>query len=217
MSTTARFVLVPAALVLTLALGACGPESEITDADAPSQSTGQAGADPAPATATESRVQDLPAATEAPDSTERGVTGRASVEVPEGWTERRFDDAFSLRYLEGEGARDPMLAIAGDYGSFYGARAAASTLIAQIQVGTPGFTIHSQEDIEVEGASSAVRVDFSFGTEEEQDGVFDAMWVVAVDSGTGDTIAVAYSGGDDRVEDEDLDAVAESVRMLPAS
>ncbi|GAA1176271.1 hypothetical protein GCM10009584_17170 [Ornithinimicrobium humiphilum] len=213
MSTAARLALAPAALTLTLVLAACGPESEISDAP---QTTGADAGGTMTEGPTESRVQDLPTATEAPDSSERGVTGRAQVEVPEGWTERRFDDAFSLRYLAGEGARDPMLAIAGDYGSFYGARAAVSTLIAQIQVGTPGFTIHSQEDIEVEGATSAVRVDFSFGTPEDEDGVFDAMWVVAVDNTTGDTIAVAYSGGDDQVEDKDLDRVADSLRMLPA-
>ena len=203
--TTLAAVLAAAAL-----LSACGPESEVEDVAATTND-----AAPTTAGAGSGRVSDLPPATEAPDSSERGVTGRAQVEVPEGWTEARVDDVFDLRYLSGEGARDPLLSLSGGYGRFQGARAGASTLIAQIQMGTPGFTIHGQDDIEVPGADSAVRVDFSFGTPEEEDGVFDGMWIVAVDSSDGHTIALALSGGDDQLDEDDFDDVAQTFQMLP--
>lgn len=197
--------------LMTLLLTACGPEVDIEDASSPTAGGGADGATSTPG----GRIEDLPEATSEPTSSERGVSGRAKVEVPEGWTESRVDDVFDLRYLAGEAETDPLLSIAGDFGQFHGARAAVSTLIAQIQMGTPGFTIHSQEDVDVPGASSGVRVDFSWGTEEDG-GVFDGMWLVAVDSSNGDTVAVAYSGGQDEVDEDDLDDVADSFTMLPA-
>lgn len=196
--------------VVTLLLSACGPEVAIEDAGTQGGSTDAAAGTPG------GRIDDLPAATEAPSSTERGVTGRAQVAVPEGWTESRVDDVFDLRYLAGEAETDPLLSVSGDFGQFHGARAAVSTLIAQIQMGTPGFTIHSQQDIEVPGASSGVRVDFSWGTEEDG-GLYDGTWLVATDSAAQQSIAVAISGGQGELDEDDVEAIAESFTMLPAA
>lgn len=197
--------------VLAATLTACGPETQISSSGASSAPTTDV---TGPTSTPEGRISDLPAATQEPTSGERGVSGRASVEVPEGWTETRVDDTFDLRYLSGEGETDPLLSLAGDFGRFRMSRAAASTLIAQIQMGTPGFTIHSQEDVDVEGADNAVRVDFAWGTEEDG-GVFEGMWVLAVGD-DGHTIALAYSGGQDEISDGDKDRFASSFTMLPA-
>lgn len=199
-----------------LLLGACGPELEVSS---PAAEPTAVPAPTAEAAATTSsppgRSGDLDTATSQPTRGQRGVTGRAQVEVPDGWTESSVDDAFDLRYLAGEADTDPMLSLAGDFGQFRMSRAAVSTLIAQMQIGTPGFTIHAQEDIEVQGANNAVRVDFSWGTEDDG-GVFDGMWVLAV-ADDGDTIALAYSGGAGEVTDVDKDALVDSFRLLPGN
>jgi hypothetical protein len=197
-----------AAMVLT----GCGPESEV---ESMSTATGSPDAGAGATSTPEGRISDLPPATSAPESSERGVSGRAQVEVPEGWTEARVDDVFDVRYTAGTGEKDPLLSLAGDFGRFRMSRSAASVLISQIQMGTPGFTIHSQEDIEVEGASNAVRVDFSWGTAEDG-GVFDGMWVMAVDTADGYTVGLALSGGEGELDEDDFDRAAESFRMLPA-
>ena len=203
-----------AALVSMLLLTACGPQVEVSQMD-PVDVSDQPGSTGPPA----GRVEGLAESTAAPEEgAVRGQTGRAVVDgIPQEWTETRVDDQFDLRYRAGEGSTDPLLSISGEFGSFGGARAGVSTLIAQIQMGTPGFTIHAQEDIEVLGASSAVRVDFSFGTPEDEDGVFDAMWIVAVDATNGDAIALALSGGEDVITEADFDQITEGFRMLPAA
>lgn len=202
-----------ATAALALVLSACGPESEVstTSTTGEPQQESQAGTTSTPG----GRIDDLPPATEAPDSTERGVTGRAKAEVPEGWTETRVDDVFDLRYNAGEAETDPMLSLAGEFGRFRMSRSAASVLIAEIQMGTPGFTIHSQRDIEVPGAGNAVRVDFSWGTEEDEAGVMDGMWILAVDQSDGYTIGLALSGGEGTLDEEDFDRVADSFELLP--
>lgn len=196
---------------LTLVLTACGPQTEVEPT-----STGSSPAD-AGAAATSSpdgRISDLPAATSVPQDAARGVTGRAQAEVPEGWSESRVDDVFDLRYTAGPAETDPLLSLAGDFGRFNFSRSAASVLIAEIQMGTPGFTIHSQRDVDVPGAANAVRVDFSWGTEEDG-GVFDGTWVLAVDD-DGHTIGLALSAGTGELTEREFDQVADSFRMLPA-
>lgn len=196
---------------VTLFLTACGPQTEVE-----SMSTASSSADAA-ATATstpDGRISDLPSATSVPEDAVRGVTGRAQVEVPEGWTESRVDDVFDLRYTAGPAETDPLLSLAGNFGRFHFSRSAASVLIAEIQMGTPGFTIHSQRDVDVPGAANAVRVDFSWGTEEDG-GVFDGMWILAVDD-NGHAIGLALSAGTGELTEREFDQVADSFRMLPA-
>lgn len=195
----------------TLVLTACGPETEVETVD-PTSTPADAGA---PATSTpEGRISDLPPATSAPEDTARGVTGRAQVEVPEGWTEARVDDVFDLRYTAGPAETDPLLSVSGEFGRFHFSRSAASVLIAEIQMGTPGFTIHSQEDVDVPGAANAVRVDFSWGTEEDG-GVSDGMWVLAVDDNAY-AIGLALSAGTGELSEREYDQIADSFTMLPA-
>lgn len=142
----------------------------------------------------------------------RGVLGRASVTVPEGWERTGGDQTFTLRYAATDTPTYEAIAISDGFGSFHGARAGVSVFIAQAQTEIEGFRILSQEDIEVPGASSAVRVDFTFGS---GDAASDGMWVVAVDDRDGHAIAIAYSGGEAEVDDAELDAVADSVELLP--
>ncbi|WP_157674330.1 hypothetical protein [Agrococcus carbonis] len=198
-------------------LSACitPPQAPAPEPTAQSVPTTPMPATPAPA-ATPDPTDETEAAP-APTAGERGVLGRASVDVPEGWEEQRGSDAFALRYFSGDGATDPQLSLADGFGSFHGARAAVSVLIAQAQTQLEGFTIHSQEDVEVPGSASAVRVDFSYGTPDDVDGVFDGMWITAVDRTDGHTIALAFSGGADEVDDAQLDAAADSFEMLPAT
>ncbi|MFX0537468.1 hypothetical protein ACQBAT_00500 [Ornithinimicrobium sp. Y1847] len=212
--TVKKMIVMTAAVALMLT--ACGPESEVSSTSTTQDNVEAGGSEDAGATQEPGgRIDNLPAATEAPDSTERGVTGRAQVEVPEGWTETHVDDLFNLRYQAGESETDPMLSLAGDFGRFRMSRSAASVLIAEIQMGTPGFTIHSQQDMDVPGASNAVRVNFSWGTEDEEAGVMDGMWILAVDSSNAQTIGLALSGGEDTLSEADFDRVADSFTMLP--
>lgn len=156
-----------------------------------------------------------PSASAAPaEPIERGVLGRASVAVPEEWAQTGGDQTFTLRYAATDSPSYEAIAIADGFGSFHGARAGVSVFIAQAQMEIENFRILSQDDIEVPGASSAVRVDFTFGS---ADSPSDGMWVVAVDDRDGHAIAIAYSGGEPEVDDAELDAVAESVELLPAS
>lgn len=155
-----------------------------------------------------------PSASAAPaQPSERGVLGRASVDVPEEWEQTGGDQTFSLRYAATDSPSYEAIAIADGFGSFQGARAGVSIFIAQAQAEIERFRILSQEDIEVPGASSAVRVDFTFGSADDPS---DGMWVVAVDDRDGHAIAIAYSGGEAEVDDAELDAVARSVELLEA-
>ncbi len=147
------------------------------------------------------------------EPSERGVLGRASVDVPEEWEQTGGDQTFTLRYAATDSPSYEAIAIADGFGSFQGARAGVSVFIAQAQTEIERFRILSQEDIEVPGASSAVRVDFTFGSADDPS---DGMWVVAVDDRDGHAIAIAYSGGEAEVDDAELDAVAGSVELLPA-
>lgn len=183
----------------------------------PSAQPSPAPATPAPATAAPAEPDETavprPSATEAEAANARGVLGRASVDVPDGWEETDGDATFTLRYAQPDSATYEVIGIADDFGSFHGARAAASIFIAEAQMQVEGFRILSQDDIAVPGASSGVRVDFTFGP---ADDTSDGMWVVAVDDSNGHSIAIAYSGGEAEVADAELDAIAESVELLPA-
>lgn len=129
------------------------------------------------------------------------TTGRLRVGVPSGWTERRVEgDPFGLRYSDGDADDATTLSLAGDFGPFGTARVGLSTLIGGIQTSTPGFRVDGTTDIEVPGATSAVRLDFAYGTEEEN-GVFEGIWIVASDDRTDQSIALALSG---RTIDDDL-------------
>lgn len=140
------------------------------------------------------------------------TTGRLRVGVPSGWTERRVEgDTFGLRYSDGDADDATTLSLAGDLGPFGTARVGLSTLIGGIQTSTPGFRVDGTTDIEVPGATSAVRLDFAYGTEEEN-GVFEGIWIVASDDKTDQSIALALSG---RTIDDDLASrVQSSLAML---
>ena len=127
------------------------------------------------------------------ESTARGEIGRLRVDVPEGWEEQTVEgQAFKLRYSDGIGDDVPTLSLSGDFGDFGTARVAMTTLIGDLQVNTPGFSVDDTVDIEIPGATSAVRLDFVYGTE-ETNGVFDGMWIVASDESTDKAVAVALS------------------------
>lgn len=144
--------------------------------------------------------------------TERTTTGRLGVDVPSGWSEWRVEgDVFGLRYSDGETDDAPTLSLAGDFGPHGTARVGLSTLIGEVQTSTPGFRVEGTTDIEVPGATSAVRLDFAYGTEEEN-GVFQGIWIVAADDRTDQSIALALSAR--AIDEEVASEVQSSLAML---
>lgn len=143
----------------------------------------------------------------------RGQSGRLRVAVPEGWQEETLSDQlFSLRYVQTPGDPDSVtVSLAGEFGPYDTARVGLSTLVAEVQVGTPGFSVEETTDIDVPGATSAVRLDFVYGTEEDG-GTFEGMWIVASDADTDESVAVAVSGP--TVEDSLLEEAQDSMTML---
>lgn len=140
------------------------------------------------------------------------TTGRLKVGVPSGWTERRVEgDTFGLRYSDGDAEDATTLSLAGDFGPFGTARMGLGTLIGEIQTSTPGFRVESTTDIDVPGATTAVRLDFVYGTEEEN-GVFEGIWIVAADDETDQSIALALSGK--AIDDALASGVRSSLAML---
>jgi len=209
-------IAVGAALLLT----SCVPLPPSLDASSAPAATPPATTEPAdpvePSTEPSAEPAEPAEPSESPEpgaDAERGVQGRASVDIPAGWEETQGDATFTLRYEQPESATHEAIGIADDFGRFQGARAGASIFIAQAQLQLEGFCIVSQEDIDVPGASSGVRVDFTFGPDGETS---DGMWLVAVDNSDGHSIAVAYSGGEREVDDAELDAIVASVELLPA-
>lgn len=147
----------------------------------------------------------------ADSESERGTTGRLKVGVPQGWTEQVVEgDVFGLRYTDGGGEDAPTLSLAGDFGPYGTARVALNTLIGQVQTSTPGFSVEETTDIEVPGATSAVRLDFVYGTEETM-GVFEGMWIVASDDKTDQSVALALSATE--IDDALASSVQSSVVM----
>ncbi len=151
------------------------------------------------------------------EPTARGQIGWLSVAVPEGWEETLVQDQlFSLRYLQTPDDQDsPSVSLAGEFGDYDTARVGLSTLIAEVQIGTPGFHVEETTDIDVPGATSAVRLDFVYGTEEEG-GVFEGMWIVASDEDTSRSVAVTVSGPAEEsgVLEDVRDAVQDSMTLL---
>lgn len=143
--------------------------------------------------------------------------GRMKVSVPEGWAEAPLqdDDTFPYQYRQGEGEDSPLLALSPDFGSFPAARPGLSMLMTYVQTGTPGFQVERTTDITVPGATSAVRLDFTYGTEENR-GVFEAVWIVASDGASEkpQTIALAISASD--LDEAAVETVVSSLQMLPA-
>lgn len=167
----------------------------------------------APATNSTSRAGLV--ASDAGQQAERGTTGRLKVTPPDGWQEVvGNDDVFALRYTQSDEENAPTLALAGDFGEFGEARAGLSLLIGDIQTGTPGFRVKATTDIDVPGATSAVRLDFTYGTE-DTNGVFEAVWIVAADKNTHQSIALALSGS--QLDPALLQQVQSSLVMLPAA
>ena len=120
-------------------------------------------------------------------------SGRLETGVPDGWTQTSDTDGqFTHRFVAGPGEGQPTLALSPEFGNFSTARVGMTALIGDIQIGTPGFRVLRTTDIDVPGATSAVRLDFSYGTEETR-GVFGGTWIVAADERTNDAVAVALS------------------------
>ena len=210
-----RILTAGAALLL---VSACSSAEEVAPADTPTQEESTATEDAAEETTddTAQQTDDTAATTQdqeaAMEPTARGEIGRLKVDVPEGWEEWMADDPiFPLRYSEGDGDDAPTLSLSGYFGDYGTARVGLSTLIGDIQVGTPGFSVESTTDIEVPGATSAVRLDFVYGTE-ETNGVFEGMWIVASDDETDTSVAVALSAAE--LDDDVRSQVQDSMTML---
>lgn len=184
---------------LSLVLVGCANDTPSEDDWTTDTPTSTAGAAPTPseddATGTASEEPSSDEGDEPLAPTARGEIGDLRVTVPEGWEETLVEDQlFSLRYLRDPGDQaSPTVSLAGRFGDYRTARVGLSTLIAEVQIGTPGFHVEKTTDIEVQGATSAVRLDFVYGTEEDG-GTFEGMWIVASDEDTSRSVAVTVSG-----------------------
>ena len=142
------------------------------------------------------------------------VIGRLEVEVPPGWEQRSTaDQTFAARFSQSDEGDAPTLAVEPSFGEFAVARVGLAALIGDIQIGTPGFRVHRTTDIAVPGATSAVRLDFNYGTE-DTNGVFQGMWIVASDESTKESIAVVLSAPDP-LDMQIADRVQSSLVMRP--
>ena len=203
---------------LSLVLVGCAdtPSEDDWTSDSPTSSAGA----PTDGAATEGSTTEEPGSTGDDGAlvpTARGEIGDLRVSVPEGWEETLVEgQLFSLRYLRDPGDEaSPTVSLAGRFGDYRTARVGLSTLIAEVQIGTPGFHVEKTTDIEVPGATSAVRLDFVYGTEEDG-GTFEGMWIVASDEDTSRSVAVTVSGPteDASLLEDVRDEVQDSMTLL---
>lgn len=146
---------------------------------------------------------------------EEVVDGRLQVTVPEGWqAQDARSGVFSSRYAADSSEGAPTLALAGHFGNFGTARVGLMTLIGDTQTSTPGFRVEDTTDISVPGATSAVRLDFRYGTEETR-GVFEGMWIVASDADSRQSIALALSAPE--IDEAVAEQVQDSLVMVESS
>ncbi|MGE9809219.1 hypothetical protein [Janibacter sp. G1551] len=114
--------------------------------------------------------------------------GRLTLERPADWTEKSpTGEAWDTKYV-GDGIE---LQVSGEFSDDPTANAALSRLDLPATLRLEGYKGGGMQDLEVEGADSAIRSDFTFTHEKE---TWEGTWVIAGQWPHPQTAAVAING-----------------------